>query len=87
MKTISFNKMLPLCAYCKKNRVTRWDKKCDECKKQLPKPYVDLGVGKRQGAAIWENEHGHKIVVDKFGKPIDDEVVDYRKKQGDINLI
>lgn len=87
MRTISFNKHAPLCYVCKVNRVKRWDKPCDDCRTKKKKTELDLGIGGRLPAAIWTNEHGHKIAVDKFGKPVDSEVIDYRKKTKDLEII
>lgn len=79
MKSITFNKKedTVLCIQCKRNAVSsrRWDKPCDECRsknKNKKVKSVEMGIGKRFPAAVWENEDGDQIFVDKFGKPVDD---------------
>lgn len=77
MRIVTFNKLTkkPICLYCKKNEVEpeRWNKKCEECKQQDPEedPEAGLSVGQRQPAAVWENEQGEQIFVDKFGREVD----------------
>lgn len=77
MKQITFNKKedTVLCIICKRNAVSskRWNKPCEDCKAKEKKKKTekhDLGVGQRLPAAVWENEDGDQIFVDKFGKPV-----------------
>lgn len=84
MKMSSFNKKddTVLCMYCKRNRVSSrdWKKPCEKCKLKLKKKKsraVDLGAGNRLPAAVWKDEEGNEIVVDKFGKPIQDHGYDF----------
>lgn len=78
MHKVTWNKKeeTSVCLFCKENRVPikKWNKPCEDCKskQKKTKTSVDLGIGKRQPAAVWENEDGDKIVVDKFGVPVED---------------
>jgi len=79
MRTISFNKQNHTCLYCKKNKVRRWNDKCESCKKKRTQNRrLGAIVANRQPAAVIKTDDGREIFVDKFGKEVKDHNYDLK---------
>lgn len=81
--TVSSNgrQILAVCMFCKEAevRIEDWNRRCTMCKAkqrardEVEKMQIDVGVGKRQPAAIIEvnNADKTKVYVDKFGREVE----------------
>ena len=87
MRMPTFNKQeeTAVCMFCKKNRVPlkKWNKPCEDCKakqvKGKTKQNGGVTIGKRLPAAVWEDENGNRVFVDKFNKPVQEHGYDLEK--------
>jgi len=83
----TFNKLKSeaTCLFCKKNKVElkKWNKPCDECKKngvaKTVKKETEVHIGSRTPAAVLTDKHGREVFVDKNGKVTDNPGYDFKK--------
>lgn len=55
--------------------VERWNRKCENCKKKdaIAKTKMQeksATTASRDPAAVWEDDRGNQVFVDKYGKPV-----------------
>jgi hypothetical protein len=81
---LSGRQAMSVCCFCNKSEVPveKWNMRCPECKAKqvaqdaIEKKQIEMGIGKREPAAIIEPEvdgkpTGQKVFVDKFGTEVE----------------
>lgn len=79
MQSLTFNKLAvgAKCLWCHVTvmPIERWNRKCENCKKKAVGAKVKVTeskaiIGSREPAAVWEDDRGNQVFVDKRGKPV-----------------
>jgi len=89
-----------ICLFCKETEIDikDWNKRCPKCREkqrvedEKEMAQIDMGIGKRLPAAVIEvldsegNPTGQKVVVDKFGREVEDHKYDLKNDPRGSNV-